>query len=72
MLVTDVMSLGRRVREISIMPASAACAARKRKSMECAFSELRAMVAGCVVGVFLERGVVAVEVVWCGALGVEA
>jgi hypothetical protein len=42
--VTEVISLGRRVREMSIMPASAACAARKRKSIECAFSELRAMV----------------------------
>jgi hypothetical protein len=41
----EVISFGRRVREMSIMPASAACAARKRKSIECAFSELRAMVA---------------------------
>jgi hypothetical protein len=33
------------VREMSMMPASAAWAARNRKSMECAFSEFRAMIA---------------------------
>lgn len=40
----DVISLGRRVREMSRMPRSAACAARKRNSIDCAFSELRAYV----------------------------
>jgi len=45
MELTEVISLGRRVREMSMIPASAACAARKRKSIECAFSELRAMIA---------------------------
>ena len=44
MLSIDVISLGRRVREMSRIPRSAACAARKRKSIDCAFSELRAMV----------------------------
>lgn len=38
----EVMSFGRRVREMSRMPRSAACAARKRNSIDCAFSELRA------------------------------
>lgn len=62
--VTDVISLGRRVREMSIIPASAACAARKRKSMECAFSELRAMVAG--VGGYRGGGCLFGGVEWCG------
>ena len=37
-----MMSFGRRVRPASIIPRSAACWARKRKSIDCAFSELRA------------------------------
>lgn len=39
-----MMALGRRVRPMSRIPRSAACDSRKRKSMLCAFSELRAMV----------------------------
>ena len=37
-------ALGRRCRAVDRMPDSAAWAARKRKSIDCAFSELRAMV----------------------------
>ena len=36
------MCLGRRVRPASMMPRSAACEARKRKSIDWAFSLLRA------------------------------
>ena len=55
---------------MSIMPASAACAARKRNSIECAFSELRAMVAG-VLEVWFWKGRGAVEVCagWCAGKG---
>lgn len=42
MLSTEVITLGRRARPRSMMPMSAACWARKRKSIDCAFSELRA------------------------------
>lgn len=42
----EVMALGRRVREMSRMPREAACCARKRKSIDCAFSELRAWMRG--------------------------
>src|SRR4051794_36403390 len=42
-------ALGRRWRAVERIPDSAAWAARKRKSIDCAFSELRAIVAveGC-------------------------
>lgn len=77
MEVTDVISFGRRVREMSIMPASAAWAARKRKSIECAFSELRAMMEICGGYYLVWCGVVRevcaglrgwVAIVWCVAL----
>jgi hypothetical protein len=41
--VCSVMARGRRVRPASIMPRSAAWASRKRKSIDCAFSEFRAI-----------------------------
>jgi len=51
-----VMSLGRRVRPASRMPRSAAWAARKRKSIDCAFSLLRAWRGGVVSQVEREGG----------------
>ena len=41
------MARGRRVLFMSRIPRSEACWARKRKSMLCAFSWLRAMLGGC-------------------------
>lgn len=38
-----MIALGRRVRPTSRMPRSAAWDSRKRKSIDCAFSEFRAM-----------------------------
>ena len=50
MVFTSVMAFGRRVRPASIIPREAACWARKRKSIDCAFSELRAWEVGLLVG----------------------
>ena len=52
--LTSVMTFGRRARPASITPRSAACWARKRKSIDCAFSELRACIP---LGLLLERRV---------------